>query len=156
MADDTWLTRAQRCVSLLDPSDDSQTVTNCILNKIQDPAVSDLFISIDFYNVQQTAGGLPPTMTFRDFVDRIAGHIRVELMKDNFAPSQSDDDVLASLTGMGKWDTNIRYHFQFLNVQVHQAGAGVVHQQLWNLILDSVKDDNSIYSCYRDIFIDGR
>ena len=155
MADD-WLSRAQRCVSLLDPSDDSQTVTICMLNKIQDPDVSDLYISNDFYNVQQTAGGLPDTMTFQQFVDRVAGHLRVELMKDLYAPTVNDDDVRYALLGNGMWDTNIRYHFRFLNIQVHQAGAGEVHKALWNLILDSVGNDKSIYSCYRNIFIDGR
>jgi hypothetical protein len=156
MADDTWLTRAQRCVSLLDPNDGKQQITICLLNKILDSNVSDLYISKDFYNVQQTAGGLPPTMTFNDFVNRVAGHIREELMYDLYSPDRSDDDVRQSLLGIGKWDSNIQYHFRFLNGIVHQIAPGEVHVALYNFILDAVGDDNSIYSCYRDILVDDR
>jgi hypothetical protein len=156
MPDDTWLTRAQRCVSLLDPTDPPSMITIGILNKIQNADVDDTFISIDFYNVQQTAGGLPDTMTFQDFLDRVAGHIRVEIMKDLYGPNQSDDDVRQSLLGGGKWDANIQHHFRFLNGIVHQIAPGDVHVKLYNWILDHIGDDNSIYSCYRGLIVDDR
>lgn len=63
----------------------------------------------------------------------------------------SDDDFkLAALT----FDDNIRRHISFLNGVVHQAAAGQVHTQLWNLILDSRSDDTSVYAVYRDFLVD--
>ncbi len=150
---DTWSDRVQRGLSLLDSSNDEHTVTICMLNKVLDANVSDLYISHDFYNVQQTAGGLPDGYSFDQFLAAVGGHIRDEIMSSSFAPEVADADMLASVL---TWDSNIRYHFRFLNGIVHQIAAGEVHVKLWNLILDSIKNDNSIYACYRSIIIDDR
>jgi hypothetical protein len=150
---DTWQDRAQRGLTLLDANNSAHATTIGILNKVLDTNNSDLYISSDFFNVQQTAGGLPDTLTFDDFVARIAGHIRGELGGSSLALGIGDDDVRAALL---TWNDNIMHHFTFLNGVVHQAAAGDVHVKLWNYILDAVKNDQSIYACYRDIIIDDR
>ncbi len=44
----------------------------------------------------------------------------------------------------------------FDNGVVHQIAPGEVHVALWNLILDALKDPNSIYKCYAGYFVDER
>lgn len=152
MAD--WRESANRAISLLD-SDDSQEAsrTKCIINHVLDESHSDGYISKDFFNVQQTAGGLPDGVTMDQFLAAITGHIREDLAKSNFDPDMSDDDFRIALMS---FDSNIRRHITFLNGVVHQIGVGDVHRALWNLILDSLKDSNSIYSCYTDYLVDDR
>ena len=65
-----------------------------------------------------------------------------------------DDDNFR--TALMSFDSNIRRHITFLNGVVHQIGVGDVHGALWSLILDSLKDNKSIYSCYTDYLQDDR
>ncbi len=158
-----WEDRTRRGLSLLDGSTDEQKHTQCMLNKILDPNNRDDYVSRDFYNVQQTAGGLPPDKTFDWFLGAIKGHIRgvapydqtadYGLMSSSFAPEVGDDDFRS---GVLSFDNVIRQHIQFLNGVVHQAAPGDVHVALWNWILDQLKDDTSLYACYRDYLIDDR
>lgn len=152
MAD--WRESAKRGISLLD-NDDSQEAsrTKCIINHVFDESHSDGYISKDFFNVQQTAGGLPDGVTMDQFLAAITGHIREDLAESNFDAEVSDDDFRIALMS---FDSNIRRHITFLNGVVHQIGVGDVHRALWNLILDSLKDSNSIYSCYTDYLVDDR
>ena len=130
-------------------SDDNEDRSRQIFNHVLDESNRDDYISHDFFNVQQTAGGLPDGVTFDDFVQMVAGHVRAEL--DAFEDDLSDDDFkLAALT----FDDVIRQHITFLNGVVHQAAAGQVHVQVWNLILNSRSDDTSIYAVYRDFLVD--
>jgi hypothetical protein len=134
-----------------------------LLNKILDSGNRDDYVSKDFYNVQQTAGGLPEGKTFDWFLDAIKGHMRgtapydqtadYGLMSSNFAPEVSDDDFR---TAVLSFDNVIRQHITFLNGVVHQAAPGDVHVALWNWILDQLKDDTSLYACYRDYLVDNR
>jgi hypothetical protein len=148
-----WLETANRGLSLLsgDPAE-AATRTRCFIEHIKSEGNRDDYISRDFFNVQQTAGGLPDGLTFEDFVSRIAGHIRQDLTSDSFAPELGDDDFRIALMSI---DENIRRHIRFLNGVVHQAAAGEVHLGLWRLVLDSRSDDTSPYSCYRDYLVDG-
>jgi hypothetical protein len=54
------------------------------------------------------------------------------------------------------FDSVIRQHITFLNGVVHQAAPGDVQVELWNWILDQLKDDSSLYACYRDYLEDDR
>ncbi|MDF5754237.1 hypothetical protein [Spongiactinospora sp. TRM90649] len=111
----------------------------------------DDYISRDFFNVQQTAGGLPEGVTFENFVAAVAGHVRTELEGSGFAEELGDDDFR---TAALSFDENIRRHIAFLNGVVHQAAAGEVHLALWDLILRSRDEDASVYACYRDFLVD--
>jgi hypothetical protein len=146
----TWQDQANRALTMFEgSSDDNEDRSWQIFNHVLDESNRDDYISHDFFNVQQTAGGLPDGVTFDDFVDMVAGHVRAEL--DSFEDGLSDDDFkLAALT----FDDVIRRHISFLNGVVHQAAAGQVHMQLWNLILNSRSDDTSIYAVYRDFLVD--
>lgn len=151
----SWQDRAQRALGVLDGTGDgdggaaerSRRIFNHILNESN----RDDYISHDFFNVQQTAGGLPEGVSFDDFVAMVAGHVRPELEGSGFA-EELDDDAFrnAALT----FDEVIRHHIDFLNGVVHQAAAGEVHVGLWNLILNARSDDTSIYACYRDFLVD--
>jgi hypothetical protein len=150
MAD--WRETANRALSLLDSDNsDESNRTRCMINHILDESHSDGYISKDFFNVQQTAGGLPDTVTMEQFVAAITGHIREDLAKSNFDPDMSDDDFRIALMS---FDSNIRHHITFLNGVVHQIAPGEVHLALWNLILNSRNDPNSIYTCYADYLVD--
>jgi len=150
MAD--WQETANRGLALLDgDSSDEASRTSCLSEHIQNEGNRDDYISKDFFNVQQTAGGLPEGMTFEDFVSLIAGHIRDDFTSESFAPEMSDDDFRIALMSI---DENIRRHIQFLNGVVHQIAPGEVHLGLWQLILNSRSDDQSPYSCYRDYLVD--
>jgi hypothetical protein len=146
-----WRETADRALGLLDGSDDARTI--CMLKKIKDDGTDDRFVS-DYYNVQQTAGGLPEDVSFDSFVDMISSKLRDQLGKDSLYPSDISDDDLRS--GVRTYDNVIRRIFGFLNANVHQAGAGEAHKQLWNYILDQTKVSSSLYSCYSDTFIDER
>jgi hypothetical protein len=150
MAD--WRESAKRALALLD-GDSSQEAgrTKCMINHILDEGHGDGYISKDFYNVQQTAGGLPDTVTMEQFLGMITGHLRESLGASNFDASMSDDDFRTALMS---FDSNIRHHITFLNGVVHQIAPGDVHVALWNLILASRTDPNSIYTCYADYLVD--
>jgi len=64
-----WEDRANRGIGLLDGSTDEQKHTICMLNRILDTGNRDDYVSKDFFNVQQTAGGLPPDIIFDGFLD---------------------------------------------------------------------------------------
>ena len=151
MAD--WHDAANRVLTLLqsDSSDARGTRTTCIINHVLDENNLDSYISKDFFNVQQTAGGLPDTVTMQQFIDAITGHVRDDLGMSNFDPGMSDDDFRTALMSI---ESNIVHHIEFLNGVVHQIAAGQVHLALWQLILDSRSDDRSIYACYRDFLVD--
>jgi hypothetical protein len=152
-----WRGRAKRALTVLqNDSSGEATRTKCMFNHILEESHSDSYISKDFYNVQQTAGGLPANMSMEQFLAAITGHIRAELGSTAFGDSrggeQSDSDFRSSVL---TFDSNIRHHITFLNGVAHQAAAGKVHLALWKLILDSRKDPNSLYKCYADYLVDG-
>jgi len=150
MAD--WRESARRALSLLEgDSSDEASRTQCMINHILDENRGDGYISKDFFNVQQTAGGLPDTVTMDQFIAAITGHLREDLAMSNFDPEMSDDDFRTALMS---FDSNIRRHITFLNGVVHQIAAGDVHLALWKLILDSRSDQNSIYKCYASYLVD--
>ena len=146
----SWQDQANRALTIFQGSTDDQEAHSWqVFNHVLDDSNRDDYISHDFFNVEQTAGGLPDGVTFDDFVNLVAGHVRDEL--DTFENDLSDDDFkLAALT----FDDNIRHHITFLNGVVQKAGAGQVHMALWNLILNSRNDDTSIYAVYRDFLVD--
>lgn len=151
----SWQERAQRALSVLDgagngdggAAERSRRIFNHILNESN----RDDYISRDFFNIQQTAGGLPPDVSFDDFLAMVAGHVRPELEGSSFAEELNDDDFR---NGALTFDEVIRRHISFLNGVVHQAAPGEVHVDLWNLILNARADDASIYACYRDFLVD--
>jgi len=147
-----WKNAASRGLSLLsDDSSDTADRTGRILRHVLDEGNQDDYISKDFFNVQQTAGGLPESLSMQQFIDMVAGHVRDQLTMSSFDDTISDDDFR---TAVLTFDDNIRRHIRFLNGVVHQAAPGEVHLALWRLILDSRTDDRSVYSCYRDFLID--
>jgi hypothetical protein len=143
----TWQDRAQRGLTLFEgAANDEGDRTWQIFNHILDESHLDEYISSDFFNVQQTAGGLPASVSFELFLAEVLGNVRRALEGSSFDEELSDDDFrTAALT----FDDVIRLHIRFLNGVVHQAAPGVVHRRLWNLILSSRNDSNSIYSCYK-------
>lgn len=148
----TWQDRAQRGLTLFEGAGSEEgDRTWQILNHILDENNLDEYISRDFFNVQQTAGGLPATMSFEQFVAMISGHVRAELEGSSFDDDLGDDDFrTAALT----FDDNIRRHIRFLNGVVHQAAPGEVHLGLWEGILRARGESNSVYSCYRELLVD--
>jgi hypothetical protein len=74
-----WRQRARRGLTLLqsDTSPDASRTT-CMLNHILDDSHSDSYIS-DYFNVQQTAGGLPPDVSIEQFIAGVSTHIRENL-----------------------------------------------------------------------------
>jgi hypothetical protein len=147
-----WQDRAQRALATLEAaSDGSADRSRQIFNHVLDESNRDDYISRDFFNVQQTAGGLPDGLSFDDFVALVAGHVRSELEGGGFSEDLGDDDFR---TAALSFDDTIRSHIRFLNGVVHQAAAGEVHLGLWHLILRSRDDDASIYSRYRDFLVD--
>jgi hypothetical protein len=148
----TWQDRAQRGLTLFEGAGTSEgDQTWQIFNHILDENNLDDYISADFFNVQQTAGGLPDGMTFDQFVSMVGGHVRSELQGDSFDEGLSDDDLrVAALT----FDDTIRRHIRFLNGVVHQAAPGEVHRSLWELILNARNEPGSIYSCYKEFLVD--
>jgi hypothetical protein len=147
-----WQQRAGRGLSLFegDPSDQGNRTWE-IFNHILDDTHRDDYVSKDFFNVQQTAGGLPEGYDFDRFLTNVLGHVRAELESSNFA-DEIDDQTFR--TAAVTFDDNIRRHISFLNGVVHQGAPGEVHLALWNLILSSRSDDNSVYACYRDYLVD--
>jgi hypothetical protein len=148
----TWQDRAQRGLTLFEgsPTEEGDRTWQ-IFNHVLDENNFDDYISNDFFNVQQTAGGLPDGMTFDDYLSKIVGRVRSSLEGENFDENRSDDEFRqAALT----FDDNIRRHIRFLNGTVHQAAPGEVHVNLWNYILAARGEDKSIYSCYRDYLVD--
>jgi hypothetical protein len=148
----SWQDRAARALRVLEGDssgngDHSRQIFNHVLNESN----RDDYISRDFFNVQQTAGGLPEGVSFDQFVGLVAGHVRPELEGSGFADEMSDDDFR---TAALSFDEAIRQHIRFLNGVVHQAAPGEVHLNLWDLILRSRDDNASIYSCYRDFLVD--
>src|SRR5688500_5346398 len=147
-----WRESAERGLTLLEnDGSDAAARTKGILRHVLDESHGDGFISKDFYNVQQTAGGLPDGMTMDSFVSMVSGHVRDDLGSSSFDGDASDADVRTALMS---WDNMIRRHISFLNGVVHQAAPGEVHLALWDLVLRSRSDGNSIYSCYADYLVD--
>ena len=146
----TWQDQANRALTMFEGSTDPNEDRSWqIFNHVLDESNRDDYITHDFFNVQQTAGGLPDGVTFDDFVNLVQGHVRAEL--DTFDDQASDDDFRTiALT----FDEVIRRHIVFLNGVVHQAAAGQVHVALWNLILSERADDTSIYVLYADFLVD--
>lgn len=147
----TWKDRANRVLVLFEGSkDDNEDRSWQIMNHVLDEANSDLYISKDFYNVQQTAGGLPDGMSIEKFIAMIAGTVRSQLESSSFSDDLEDADFkIAALS----FDDVIRKHISFLNGVVHQIAPGNVHLALWKYILQLRDDDTSIYSCYRDYLV---
>lgn len=147
-----WQDRASRGLTLFEASgSDEGARTWQILNHVLDETHGDGYVSRDFFNVQQTAGGLPPNLTMEQFLGMVIGHVRTELDSSSFDDALDDASFMqAALT----FDDVIRRHIMFLNGVVHQAAPGEVHMALWDLILSSRADDNSVYSCYRDYLVD--
>jgi hypothetical protein len=147
-----WHATAARALTLLDgDTSDAGVRTQNIVNHILDESHRDDYISKDFFNVQQTAGGLPPGVTMADFLAAITGHVRDDFSSSSFDPRVSDDDFRNALMSI---DENIRRHITFLNGVVHQAAAGEVHKALFQLILDARNDPDSVYTCYTDFLVD--
>jgi hypothetical protein len=150
MAD--WKDAAHRGLTLLSTdASDASGRTQSLLTHVLDEGNRDDYISKDFFNVQQTAGGLPPDVTMQQFVDAVSGHVRDELTMSNFAADMPDDDFK---TAMMTFDDSITRHIRFLNGVVHQIAPGDVHRALWQRILDARGDDHSVYACYRDYLVD--
>jgi len=153
-----WHDVANRGLSLLaDNASEEAARTVCILNHILNEDNSDLYISKDFFNVQQTAGGLPPDITMDQFIQIVAGHVRgagendLGLGGSSFDESLPDEDVRSALL---TFDDSIRRHIRFLNGVVHQAAAGEVHRGLWDFILAAREEPTTIYgACYRDFLV---
>ena len=147
----TWQDRAQRGLTLFEGSSEEGDRTWQIFNHILDESNLDDYISRDFFNVQQTAGGLPEGTSFEQFLAMVSGHVRDELQGSSFDDDLSDDDFRsAALT----FDDSIRRHIRFLNGVVHQGAAGEVHLTLWDRILSARSDGSSIYSCYGEFLVD--
>jgi hypothetical protein len=148
----SWQDRAKRGLLMFEGDPDQNADRSWqIFNHVLEESNRDDYLSRDFYNIQQTAGGLPDGVSFDDFVAAVSGHIRAELESSGFAEELGDDDFrVAALS----FDENIRRHISFLNGVVHQAAAGEVHLSLWNLLLSARADDTSIYACYRDYLVD--
>jgi hypothetical protein len=153
-----WHDVANRGLSLLaGDSSEEATRTVCILNHLLDESKSDSYISCDFFNVQQTAGGLDPAsgMTIDQFIAMVTGHVcnggtcgDLGLAGSSFDASLPDDDVRKALL---TFDDMIRRHIRFLNGVVHQIAPGEVHLALWNWILAARDDSTTIYGdCYHD------
>ena len=149
MAD--WKETAARGLTLLDgDTSDAAVRTRAIIGHILDESLHDDYISKDFFNVQQAAGGLPDGVSMSQFLDLVTGHVRDDFSSSSFDPGGSDDDFRVALLAT---DENIRRHIAFLNGAVHQAAAGEVHKALWQLILDARNDPASVYTCYRDFLV---
>jgi hypothetical protein len=148
----TWQDRAQRGLTLFEAAGTGEgDRTWQIFNHILDESKLDDYISRDFFNVQQTAGGLPDGVSFESFLSMIQGHVRSELEGSSFDEGLSDDDFrTVALT----FDDNIRRHIRFLNGVVHQAAPGDVHRSLWDLILSARNDNSSLYACYSELLVD--
>jgi hypothetical protein len=141
---------ANRAIKLLDASEDSRTI--CMLKKVQEDGTDDRFVA-DFYNIKQTAGGLPEGVSFETFLNGVSNRLREQLGKDSLYGDVSDDDLKS---GVRTYDSVIRQIFHYLNANVHQAAPGEAHKELWNYILDHTKVSSSLYSCYSGTFIDER
>jgi hypothetical protein len=148
----TWQDRAQRGLTLLEGSGSGEgDRTWQIFNHILEESNRDDYISRDFFNVQQTAGGLPEGVSFEQFLSMISGHVRSELEGSSFDEGLGDDDFrTAALT----FDDNIRRHIRFLNGVVHQGAPGEVHRSLWDMILSARSDESSVYYCYKEFLVD--
>src|SRR5215831_4599345 len=113
MAD--WHDTAKRALGILsgDTSDDAAR-TVAIVNHILDENNADDYISKDFYNVQQTAGGLPDTITMDQFLTAITGHVRDDFghtdSGGSYDPALGDDDFKTAAMSI---DANIRHHITF-------------------------------------------
>lgn len=147
-----WQDRAQRGLALFEGSGNEEgDRTWQIFNHILDESNLDDYVSRDFFNVQQTAGGLPDGVSFEQYLSLISGHVRSELEGSGFDESLGDDDFR---TVALSFDDNIRRHIRFLNGVVHQAAAGEVHLALWDKVLRDRDDGTSLYSCYREFLVD--
>jgi hypothetical protein len=146
-----WKKAAARAKSLLGEGTSNEgRRTLLLINHIEDESHDDGYISKDFFNVQQTAGGLTESVSMEQYLGLITGHIREDLGGDAFDDAMTDEDFRTALFAI---DASIRRHIVFLNGVTHQAAAGEVHLALWQRILDARSDEQSVYSCYRDYLI---
>lgn len=147
-----WQDRAYRILNLFEGSaDEDGDRTWQIMNHVLDENNQDDYISRDFYNVQQTAGGLPEGVTFEGFLSAVSGHVRDELQGGSFDEGLGDDDIRTA--GLS-FDDNIRRHIRFLNGVVHQGAPGEVHLGLWEKILQDRDNGQSVYSLYHGYLVD--
>lgn len=148
----TWQDRANRGLVLFEASASEEgDRTFQIFNHVLDENNFDDFISKDFFNVQQTAGGLPPGVSFDAFLAAVAARVRVQLESGSFDEGLGDDDFK---TAALSFDDVIRQHIRFLNGVVHQGAPGQVHVNLWNFILAARDEPRSLYTIYKDFLVD--
>lgn len=148
----TWQDRANRALVLFEASNNDEGDRSFqIFNHILDENNFDDFISKDFFNVQQTAGGLPSGMSFDTFLAAIAGRVRTQLESSSFDENLGDEDFR---TAALSFDDVIRQHIRFLNGVVHQGAPGIVHVNLWNFILAARSEPRSVYTIYKEFLAD--
>ncbi len=148
----TWQDRANRGLVLFEASASEEgDRTWQIFNHVLDENNFDDYISRDFFNVQQTSGGLPPGMRFENFLVQVAGHVRVELEGGSFDETLGDEDFKSAALS---FDDVIRQHIRFLNGVTHQIAPGQVHVNLWNFILAVRDEPRSLYTIYRGFLAD--
>jgi hypothetical protein len=102
----SWQDQANRALTMFEGStDDHEDHSWQIFNLMLDESNHDDYISHDFFNVKQTAGGLPDGVTFDDFVNLVAGHVRAEL--DTLDDQLGDDDFRTAALSERADDTSI-------------------------------------------------
>jgi len=144
-----WRSTADRALDLLDSGKDARTI--CMLKKAKEDGTDDRYVA-DYYNIQQAAGGLPENVSFEQFLNGVSYKLREQLGKDSY-DGLSDDELTEAVR---TYDGVIFRIFRFLNSNVHQAAAGEVHKALYNYILDNTKNSSTLYSCYKETFVDER
>jgi len=143
-----WKVNAERAKKLLGDSDVDKR-TKCMGDVALRDGTDDR-VANDFWNIQQTAGGLPEHLSFEKFVELVSLKYREYLGKDMWTDLSDEEFV----DGLRPLDGNTLKVFDFLNGTVHQAGAGNAHRCLWNYILFGTHDSDSMYSCYSEVFVD--
>lgn len=144
---------AKPALALLDgASSDEGSRTKVRITHVLDESHSDGSSSKDVFNVPQTAGGLPDTITMDQCIAAITSLLREDLAQSNVDSEMRDDDVRIALLSV---DSNIRRPITFLNGGVHHIAPGEVHLALWKRMLDSRSDPHSIYQCYAEYLVDG-
>ena len=147
-----WQDRANRALALFEGStSEEDDRTWQIFNHILDDGNFDAYISRDFFNVQQTAGGLPEGISFEQYLVMISGQRRAEIEGSSFDDGIGDDEFRTAVLTL---DDTIRRHIRFLNGVVHQVAPGEVHLKLRDTIHRARNESRGIYSCYREFLVD--
>lgn len=168
--DDTFEKRITRALKLLetkrvnpDTTGTRTTRARCILNKMLNPKVVDVFVDGGASN--ETIGGRfigeklvgwqgnydPPPLSDVDFRKFLAT-VSPVLKGEGFAPTQSDDHIL---TILGQLVLRIDEGMNLVNVYVTRQNAGdkyigdKARIRLQNMWIQHRDDENNIYSCYR-------